>query len=87
MEEIIALLESLGIQIIKAAESELIEEAKANGSLIIEDIITASELKLTKLKVLHHLSSVGHGKIKYDIEIGAIETEIVILHVALKMLA
>ncbi len=86
MDEIIALLEKLGISIFEAAEPGLIAEAKKEGIVILNDIIGASEMKLKKLKVLAHLATVGHGKIVDEVKIGAIESEIILLKVAAKML-
>lgn len=86
MEELIALLEQLGITLLKDAEAGLIATAKENGLLIINDIIEASEKKLVKLKVLRHMENIGQGKLRDDIKIGAVEAEIEVLKVAAQML-
>ena len=86
MEELILLLEQLGITILKDAEAGLIADAKENGLLIINDIIEASEKKLVKLKVLRQMETIGHGKLRDDIKIGAVEAEIEVLKAAAGML-
>ena len=86
MEELLLLLEQLGITLVKDAEAGLIATAKSDGLLIINDIIEASEQKLMKLKVLRAMETVGHGKLRDDVKIGAVEAEIEVLKVAAQML-
>lgn len=86
MKEILNLLEKLGIQLLEDAEPALIKDGVQNGLDFLNQCLAKKQEDLKELKVIQHMSTIGHGLIKVDIEVTICEGCIDALAAAIKVL-
>lgn len=86
MQELIDLLEKLGIQLLEDASNGAIDAAKTEGLIFLKQRLSFRTEQLKELKVVQHMATLGHGLLKDDAQIVFVNACIVCLTAAIAVI-
>ena len=87
MNELILLLEKLGITLLEDAAPELIADAKEQGLAFLSQAKSSLEDKIKTLKVAQHLAKFGHGLLIDDAKLAVEEGVLAGVNAAIKIIS